>query len=90
METIEAFNQAIFLQINAAPATPHWLIVASVFIANYAIWVVPIMLVCTWLMGGNNRREIAVRASFFGFVALGVNQLIGMTWYAHTRAGGHA
>lgn len=84
METIEAFNQAIFLQINATPATPHWLIAASVFIANYAIWAVPIMLVCMWLVGGDNRRRIAVHAAFVGFVALGINQLIGMAWY-HPR-----
>ncbi|TAM55914.1 MAG: undecaprenyl-diphosphatase [Paraburkholderia sp.] len=84
METIEAFNQAIFLHINAPQATSHWLIVASVLIANYAIWAVPIMLVCMWLIGGDNRREIAVHATFVGFVALGINQLIGMAWY-HPR-----
>jgi hypothetical protein len=39
MEALEAFNQAIFLVLNATPATPHWLIVTGVLIADYAIWV---------------------------------------------------
>ena len=84
METIEAFNQAIFLHVNGTPATPHWLIVTSVFIANYTIWVVPVMLTCMWLAGGDSRRGSAIHATFVGFVALGINQLIGMAWY-HPR-----
>ncbi|MFP6560376.1 phosphatase PAP2 family protein [Paraburkholderia sp. B3] len=84
METIEAFNQAIFLQLNATPATPHWLVAASLFIARYVIWAVPIMLGCMWLSGGDNQRKTAVHATFVAFVALGINQLIGIVWY-HPR-----
>ncbi|MCW3663681.1 phosphatase PAP2 family protein [Burkholderia cenocepacia] len=84
MEALEAFNQAIFLALNATPATPHWLIVAAVFIANYAIWMVPVMLAGLWLAAGDERRELAVRACFVGFLALGINQAIGMAWY-HPR-----
>ncbi|WP_027821089.1 phosphatase PAP2 family protein [Paraburkholderia bannensis] len=84
METIEAFNQAIFLQINATAATPNWLVAAGVFIANYAIGAVPIILACMWLCGGDDRRTTVVHATFVGFVALGINQLIGLLWY-HPR-----
>lgn len=83
-QTIETFNRAIFLRINATPDTPHWLTELGLLIANYAIWIVPVALVCMWLTAGSERREIAVRASLVGFVALGINQLIGMTWY-HPR-----
>ncbi|TAM18722.1 MAG: phosphatase PAP2 family protein [Pandoraea sp.] len=84
MEAFEALNQAIFLILNATSATPHWLIVAGVLIADYAIWIVPVMLVSLWLAGGDERREIAVRACFVGLLALGINQAIGIVWY-HPR-----
>jgi undecaprenyl-diphosphatase len=84
METLEALNQTIFLVLNATPATPHWLIGMGVIIANYAIWAAPVILVCLWLAGGDERREMALRACFVGFLALGINQLIGMVWY-HPR-----
>jgi undecaprenyl-diphosphatase len=84
MNGIEAFNQAIFLLINATPQSPHWLIAANVLVADYAIWLVPAMLVCMWLTGDGGRREIAVRAVFAGIAALAVNQLIGLAWY-HPR-----
>lgn len=82
--TIEAVNRAIFLRINAAPATPHWLEACALLIANYAIWIVPATLACMWLAADAERRETAVRATVVGFAALGVNQLIGMAWY-HPR-----
>lgn len=84
IQTFEAFNRAIFLRINATPATPHWLTESGLLIANYAIWIVPVTLACMWLAAGEKRREIAVRASLVGFFALGINQLIGMVWY-HPR-----
>lgn len=84
VDALEAFNQTIFLALNAMPATPHWLIIAAVVIANYAIWLAPAMLVGLWLTGGDTRREMAVRACLVGFLALGINQAIGMVWY-HPR-----
>jgi undecaprenyl-diphosphatase len=84
MQTIEVFNRAVFLHLNATPGTPRWLIDAGLLIANYAIWVVPAALVCMWLAGGSLRREIAVRATLVGSLALVANQLIGMAWY-HPR-----
>ena len=84
MQAIEAINRAVFLALNATPETPHWLIAAGIFIANDAIFLAPAALACLWLAGGDLRRELAVRACFVGFLALGINQLIGMTWY-HPR-----
>lgn len=84
MQAIEVINRAIFLAINATPRTPHGLIAMGIFIANDAILLAPIVLVCLWLMGGDERRELALRAFAAGFLALGINQLIGLVWY-HPR-----
>lgn len=84
MQAIEAINRTIFLQIDATPGTPRWLIHAGLLIADYAIWLVPAALVGMWLAGGGERRAIAIHATLVGLVALAANQLIGMAWY-HPR-----
>lgn len=84
MKSIEAFNQAIFLLINATPDSPRWLIEAGVLIATCAIWLVPAILVSMWLSGKDEQRQTALLAAFAGIVALGINQLIGLAWY-HPR-----
>lgn len=84
MQAIETVNRAIFLALNATPRTPHDLVAAGIFIANDAILLAPIVLACLWLMGGDERRELALRACAAGFLALGINQLIGLAWY-HPR-----
>lgn len=81
---MEALNHALFLQINAAPTLPHWLIAVSLLIANALIFAVPLTLAGMWLASGDKRREAALRAAFVASIALGINQLIGMVWY-HPR-----
>ncbi|MGF6551806.1 phosphatase PAP2 family protein [Paraburkholderia youngii] len=80
MNTIEAFNHALFLMINGTPATPGWLVSTALVSANYLIWLVPLMLVMMWLSGDRQRRELALRACCVALLALGVNQLIGLVW----------
>ena len=84
MDAVETLNQTIFLALNATPATPHWLIASGTLIADYAILLVPAMLVARWLTGVDERRAMVVRACFAGLLALGINQLIGLAWY-HPR-----
>ncbi|WP_321946422.1 phosphatase PAP2 family protein [Paraburkholderia sp. J10-1] len=84
MDAVETLNRTLFLILNATPATPHWLVVSGILIADYAILLVPAMLVALWLTGADERRALAVRACLAGLLALGVNQLIGLTWY-HPR-----
>ncbi|WP_019936751.1 phosphatase PAP2 family protein [Bordetella sp. FB-8] len=84
MHVFEPLNRVLFLVLNGTPATPHWLVFAGIFIANDLIWLAPAMLVYLWLTGNGLRRELAVRACCVGFLALGINQLIGMAWY-HPR-----
>lgn len=84
MQAFEPLNRALFLALDATPATPHWLVGIGIFIANYVIWLAPALLVYLWLTGDGPQRELAVRACCAGLLALGINQLIGMAWY-HPR-----
>jgi undecaprenyl-diphosphatase len=80
MTTLEAFNQALFLKLNATPSTPAPLIGLARFIADYAIYLVPLALVAMWLSGDPRRRESALRACCVASLALGINQLIALLW----------
>ncbi|WP_321928819.1 phosphatase PAP2 family protein [Paraburkholderia guartelaensis] len=84
MDAAETLNRTFFLALNATPATPHWLIASGALIADYAILLVPAMLVALWLTGAEEQLALAVRACFAGLLALGINQLIGLAWY-HPR-----
>jgi len=80
MNTLEAFNQALFLMIDATPSTPRWQIGAASFIADYVIFLVPLVLAALWLQGNRHARATALRACCVTLLALGVNQLIGLVW----------
>jgi undecaprenyl-diphosphatase len=84
LHDLEALNRALFLAMNATPATPGWLIGAASAIANGLIWSIPLMLVCLWLTGDAYRRETALKACAITLASLGVNQLIGLAW-THPR-----
>ncbi len=80
MNTLEAFNQALFLTINATTSTPQWQIGVASSIADYAICLVPLVLAMLWLSGDRDSREAALRACCVAMLALGFNQLIGLAW----------
>ncbi|MBN3786070.1 phosphatase PAP2 family protein [Burkholderia sp. Ac-20353] len=84
METIEAFNQALFLMINGTPMTPPWLVSAALVLADYMVWLIPLLMIAMWLSGSNRQRELAIRACLLALLALGGNQLIGLVW-SHPR-----
>lgn len=46
---MEPLNQTLFLLVNATPASPIWLKMIAIFLAKYAIAVVPILTVALWL-----------------------------------------
>jgi len=80
MNTLEAFNQALFLIINATPATPTWQIDLARWIADYVIYLIPLSLVAMWLFGDERQRETGLHAACATCLALGINQLIGLAW----------
>jgi len=81
---MNTFNQSLFLAINASSSMPRWQIDAAIAIADYLIYLVPLMLAALWLSGGKRQRETAVRACCVAMLALGFNQLIGLV-YMHPR-----
>ncbi|MGF6776670.1 phosphatase PAP2 family protein [Paraburkholderia sp. GAS334] len=80
MNSLEVFNQALFLMINATASTPVWQIDVARLIADYLIYLVPLSLVAIWLSGDERQRGTAVRACCVTLLALGINQIIGLVW----------
>ncbi|MFM0207094.1 phosphatase PAP2 family protein [Paraburkholderia sediminicola] len=80
MNSLEAYNHALFLMINATPSTPTWQIDVGRSIAIYVVYLVPLALIAIWLFGGERQREVAVRAFCVTLVALGLSQIIGVVW----------
>jgi len=77
---LEAVNRALFLFIDATPATPAFFIDIATAIANGLIGSIPLMLACLWLSGDPRLRETALKACVVTLAALGANQLIGLAW----------
>lgn len=80
MDTLEAFNQALFLLINGTPATPPWLIGMAAAIADDLIYMIPLLLASLWLEGSEPQRRLAIRACLVAMFGLGANLLIGFVW----------
>lgn len=80
MNNLEAFNQALFLQLNATAATPTWLIHTAVFTAVYLIYLIPLMLVGMWCWGNVSLRNSVLKVLFVVLIALGINACIGLVW----------
>jgi len=85
MEQIEAFNRALFLEINAGPHTAPWLIKIAILIANDLMtYLISALLVMMWLWGDETKRNLTIKACLVAMVGVGVNQIIGLVWY-HPR-----
>lgn len=84
MDFLEAFNQSLFLQINAAPATPAWQIHLALLVANKLILLVPATLAALWLWGGPAPRSLALKALASIGVGLCLSYLCGALW-PHAR-----
>lgn len=77
---MESLNQALFLQLNA-PAHPQalpW--AASLFFAEYMIFLLPAGLLLGWLRGRAQTRRLLLLATVAGLVGLLFNQAIGLVW----------
>jgi len=80
MNEIEAFNRTLFLQINAGDDTPAWLVHVAVGLADFLIYLIPLLLLGMWLWGDTARRNQAIKACLVTLLALAANQLIGFLW----------
>jgi undecaprenyl-diphosphatase len=80
MNHLEALNIAAFLRINADLQTPHWKISVAAFVADYLIYLIPLIVIAMWCWGKGLQRRLAVKACLVALVALGVNQIIVALW----------
>ena len=80
MNPFEAFNIAAFLRINADLQTPHWMISAAAFVADYLIYLIPLLVIAPWCRGQGLQRNLAVMACLVALVALGLNQIMIVLW----------
>lgn len=77
---METFNNALFLRINGGANSPQWLVHTAVVVGEYLIYLVPLLLVATWLWGNRSHRELAVKAFTVAVLGIGMNQAIAVFW----------
>ncbi|MBI4644975.1 MAG: phosphatase PAP2 family protein [Deltaproteobacteria bacterium] len=80
MVKLETLNRTLFLKINAGPAVPAWIINGATLIANYLIYLIPIILLGMWLWGDEPRRSLALKACLVSLLGVSLNQIIGLAW----------
>ena len=81
---MEAWNRAVFLALNAQEHPAPGLVPLAMALANWAIFLVPLVFAALWLWGDRGSRT-GVLLTFSGAeVALGLNQLAALLWY-HPR-----
>ncbi|AXF85949.1 Putative undecaprenyl-diphosphatase YbjG [Ephemeroptericola cinctiostellae] len=84
MNVVEQFNQSVFLIINANPNPEAWMLSLARFLAHYASYAIPIVLLCAWLYGERPARARVVMAYLTVLLAMGMNLLIAYLWF-HPR-----
>jgi undecaprenyl-diphosphatase len=73
-------NYALFLWLNASENPNTLLLAVAGFFAEYAIWVIPVLIGIGWLRGNEHTRKILLEATASGLAGLLINQLIGLVW----------
>jgi undecaprenyl-diphosphatase len=80
MNTFEIHNQAYFLRLNADLTTAAWKLNIAAVMADYLIYLIPLILVSLWCWGSESQRAVALKACIVALVALGINQVLGIVW----------
>lgn len=73
-------NEALFLLINAAGNPNIYALEIAKFFAEYAIWMVPLVLAVGWVRGSERTRKLMLEAVASGLAGLLINQVIGLFW----------
>ena len=81
---MEDWNATIFLALNAPEHPAAGLVMFAVALAQWAIFLVPVLLVVLWLWGDRQSRAGLLLAFFGAELALAFNQIIALLWY-HPR-----
>jgi undecaprenyl-diphosphatase len=77
---MESINQTLFLWINASAHPSALKLDGAVFLAQWAIWAIPVLIALLWLVGKHEHRQAALAAAVAGVLGLALNQIIGLAW----------
>ncbi|MBC7405085.1 MAG: undecaprenyl-diphosphatase [Cytophaga sp.] len=77
---MEKLNEALFLLINASAHPNTVALLLAKFLAEYAIFLIPIVLILGWLRSNDSARKTLIMATVAGLAGLFINQLIGFIW----------
>jgi undecaprenyl-diphosphatase len=77
---MEAFNQSLFLLLNAPQHPPAMLLAIARILADDLIWLAPLALLAGWLRGDDANRKRMLEAALAACLGLLLNQAIGLVW----------
>ena len=80
MNKIEAFNQSLFLWINAGVDAPSWAVDTAIVLADDLVYLIPLLLFVLWIWGDGARRNLAIKACLVAMLGIGANQVIALVW----------
>lgn len=81
---MEELNRSLFLAINASADASAPMRSLAMFLAQWLIYCVPLLLAGLWLRGTRRQRAVALTATLSIVFALGCNLLISSLWF-HPR-----
>ena len=84
MNVLETVNQSVFLALNAQPGTPDILLALARFCASGTIFIVPVILLALWFLGGREGHRQALFCTLNILIALALGYLCGSLWF-HPR-----
>lgn len=81
---MESWNRAVFLALNAPEHPAPALVLLATTVAQWAIFLVPLLLAALWLWGEPEDRSGLLLAFCGAEFALGFNQVAALIWF-HPR-----
>jgi undecaprenyl-diphosphatase len=81
---MNAFDQHLFLLLNASTHAAPWQIALAFTFAEYLIFALPAMLIALWVRGTAQNRDDLVRATGTVWLALILGQVVSHLW-PHAR-----
>lgn len=76
LSVIEQRNQSAFLAMNAGADAPAFLISLARLLANWSIYLAPVLFAVAWVRHGRVVRIVLLDATLTALIGLGVAQVI--------------
>ncbi len=84
MNLLETLNRAWFLSLNAQPGAPGWLMTFATVCAQYLLYVIPVILLAYWFLGGKAGHRTALFTLATVLAALGLGFICSVLYF-HPR-----